>query len=228
MGVIDGCVNPFPASLHRRALWIPYFAGSSILTVEGCGYMNPKTGAPYPLSAEVDAFGTFVKEQVPPEKRGSHDSTVALVLSKQNGWSERPAWGRGSQGTTLWNYANIPGYASLGSGAVDGFFSTIYPGVHGTVGYRAFPFGSFSDNTNPPPSVFARSSITANYAPDNDDVWMATSSLPFGKFRNRTEAQKWFSDNLNDPAPYRPMADSRWGDIVDVLVDQKRIGQYPR
>ena len=183
--------------------------------------MNPKTGAPYPLSKEVDAFGTFVKEQVPPEKRGSHDSTVALVLSKHNGWSERPPWGRGSQGTKLWNYANIPGYASLGSGAVDGFFSTVYPGVGGTVGYRAFPFGSFSDNTNPPPSYFCKIINNSEVCPNTDDVWMATSSLPFGKFRNRTEAQQWFSDNLEDPAPYRPMADSRWGDIVDVLVDQK-------
>ena len=229
-GVIDGCVTNLPASLHRRVLFLSYFAGAKIVTVEGCGYIDPHTQRPFPLLQEVDAFGTFVKKQVPPSHRGLHDSTVAVVLSEHNGYSERPAWKRGGQGTTLWNYANIPGYAEPGSGAVDGFFSTAFPGVDGTVGFRAFPFGEFSNNVNPPPSVFARSSISTTYAPNPDDAWATSSGLPFGKFKNRTEAYDWFqggqTGQVQDPSPFRPMADSRWGDIIDVFVDKGEDLQY--
>ena len=218
-GVINGCVNPFPAALHRRALWNAYFAGSSIITVEGCGYIDPTSKEPYPISEEIDSLGKFLKEVVSPKDRGAHDSLVAVVLPTDNGWNERPSWGRGGQGTTLWNYANIPWYNQFGSGAVDGLFSHIYPGVGGTVGFRAFPFGQFQDNLNPRPSPFARSSIADPYAPNPDDVWTARSSVPFGKFHDRNEARAWFEKNRDvDPSEFRPMADTRYGDIFDVFV----------
>ena len=218
-GVINGCVNPYPASYHRRILWNTYFAGASILTVEGCGYIDTITKQPNPISDEIDSFGKFIKTKVPPATRGIHDSPIAVVLSEDNGWNERPSWGRGGQGTTIWNYANIAWYNQLGSGAVDGFFGMIYPGVDGIVGFRAFPFGNFENNRNPPPSVFARSSIQEPYAPNEDDVWTASSSLPFGKFHDRNESQAWFNNNHNnDPAEFRPMADTAFGDIFDVFV----------
>ena len=218
-GVINGCVNPFPATLHRRALWNTYFAGSSIITVEGCGYIDPTSKQPYPISEEIDSLGKFLKQVVSPKDRGVHDSVVAVVLPTDNGWNERPSWGRGGQGTSIWNYANIPWYNQLGSGAVDGLFSHIYPGVGGTVGFRAFPFGQFQDNLNPRPSPFARSSIANPYAPNPDDIWTASSSIPFGKFHDRNEARAWFEKNPNaDPSEFRPMADTRYGDIFDVFV----------
>ena len=139
-GVISSCVNPYPASLHRRALWNTYFAGASFISIEACGYIDPVTKQPYPISEEIDSLGTFMKTKVSPMMRGVHDSPIAIIMSKNNGWNERPSWGRGGQGTTVWNYGNIPWYNQLGSGAIDGIFGMAYPGVDGTVGFRAFPY----------------------------------------------------------------------------------------
>ena len=218
-GVIDGCVNPLPASLHRRILWNSYFAGASLLSIEGCGYFDHDLNTPYPITSEIDEFGKFIKETLSPSNRGIHDSTVAIILAKDNGWSERPTWSRSSIGSTLWNYGNLPGYSKRGSGSVDGFFTMAYPGVGGVVGFNAYPFGKFKNNEDPPPSPFARSSISEKYAPDINDIWCSDSSLNFGKFNNRTEASNWFLQNKIDPAPFRPMADTRWGDIIDVWID---------
>ena len=158
-----------------------------------------------------------------------------------HGWSEKPSWGGGGQAANLWGYANIPSWAKKGSGAVDGLLSAAYPGAGGVFGMNAFPFGSFEDNLNPPASPWARSSMTSSYAPHPDDVWHATAALPFGEFHDRDELNSWFHEGKNnnsdatmggdfdaaadqrDPAAWRPLSDSRWGDVLDVLVTDPRL-----
>ena len=53
-GVIYGCVNDLPSSLHARAMALAYVAGASLVAVEGCGYIDPATGRPYPIAHEVN------------------------------------------------------------------------------------------------------------------------------------------------------------------------------
>ena len=173
----------------------------------------------------MDALGSFIATQLPPSERGVPSTPVAILLSPTHGWSEKPSWGGGGQAANLWGYANIPSWAKKGSGAVDGLLSAAYPGAGGVFGMNAFPFGSFEDNLNPPASPWARSSMTSQYAPHPDDVWHATAALPFGKFHDRDELNSWFHENNNatgdadrDPAAWRPLSDSRWGDVFDVLV----------
>jgi hypothetical protein len=105
-----------------------------------------------------------------------------------------------------------------GGAAVDGVLSATYPGAGGAFGFLAFPFGAFADPENPPASAFSRSGIAPQYAPDPSDAFQAAAPLPFGRFHDRDAARRWFEDGKQDPAPHRPMADSRWGDVLDVLV----------
>ena len=104
---------------------------------------------------------------------------------------------------------------------VDGLLAAAYPGAGGAFGYGAFPFGKFEDNLNPPASPWARSAMTDGYAPDPDDVWYAESPLPFGEFHDRNALKEWFRgvSGGRDPAPWRPLADTRWGDVIDILVN---------
>jgi len=100
--------------------------------------------------------------------------------------------------------------------------------------FFAFPFGNFNDELDPPPSAFARSSVTPTYAPNPEDVFYANSPLSFGAFHDRNALRGWFESrngSARDPAPSRPMADSRWGDVLDVFVaeplDSVTLAQYP-
>ena len=93
------------ASTHFRSftssfLWNAYFAGS-IITVEGCGYIDPTSKEPYPISEEIDSLCKFLKEVASPKDRGAHDSLVAVVLPTDNGWNERPSWGRRSRNNIM-------------------------------------------------------------------------------------------------------------------------------
>ena len=232
-GVINGCVQDLPASFHRRVLYLSYIAGASILSIEGCGWVDG-AGKAYPLPREVDAMGTFMQARLRPEARGAPDVPVAVVLPPDNGWSERPSWAGAGHGATLWNYANIPGYAQRGAGAVDGLFAAAYPGAGGAFGYSAYPFGQFGANAPskahpdaPAASMFARSAIYPQYAPSPDDVWYSRSpTLEWSAFADRNALHAWYQHNGTegnsgtavDPSPARPMADSRWGDVLDVLV----------
>jgi hypothetical protein len=220
-GVINGCVEDLPASTHRRAMLVAYVAGASTVSVEGCGWVDADSGDPYPMSDVVASFGNFVAGVLPPEERGVPDTPVAVVLSATHGWSERPSWGGAGQGSSLWGFGNLPARAKRGSGAVDGLLAAAYPGAGGAFGYGAFPFGKFEDNLNPPASPWARSAMTDGYAPDPDDVWYAESPLPFGEFHDRNALKEWFRgvSGGRDPAPWRPLADTRWGDVIDILVN---------
>ena len=220
-GVIDGCVTDLPASLFRRMLHVSYMAGAGTLMMEECGWLRAD-GALQPVAVEVDAFATLVAVQVPPAVRGHADIRMALVVPRYHAWSERPSWDDTHAGRSRWAFANLD--ATPQTAAIDGLMAWAYPGV-GTFGYLAFPFGAFANNSDPPPSQFARSSITAEYAPDARDAFAVASDLPHGKFRDRKEAASWFrpsgssSSERRDPSPMRPMESTRWGGLIDVLVD---------
>ena len=223
-GVIHGCVQDLPASLQRRVLALAYVGGASVVSVEGCGWLDLLSDQPNHIAQEVDRFGRLLTNGLPPSLRGMPDATaqgVALVLPPELGWTERPSWSAATP--TLWSYANIPVSAVRGAAAIDGLLSAFFPGISasGAFGFLAFPFGEFEDDRHPAASPFARSAVLPPYAPDAKDVFYARSNLPFGAFHDRDELHKWFQSHETggrDPAPLRPMADSRWGDILDILV----------
>lgn len=218
-GVIDGCVADLPASLHRRAMTLGYVAGASVIAIEACGWVDA-AGEPNFIASEVDRFGTLAapEARLPAHARGTPDTVAAFVLPSDLGWSERPSYAAAAK--TLWTYANIPASARRGAAAVDGLLSTAFPGADGAFGYLAFPFGAFADELHPPASSFARSSITEMYSPSPQDSFQTSSPLPFGRFHDRDHLHTWFHEGgqARDPAPFRPMVDTRWGDTVDVLV----------
>ena len=224
-GVIDGCVADLPASLHRRAMALAYVGGAAIVAIEACGWVDA-SGQPNFIASEVDAFGRLAEPggALPAAARAAPDVPAALVLPADLGWSERPSYAAAA--STLWTYANIPANARRGAAAANGLLGAAFPGADGAFGYLAFPFGAFADEQTPPPSSFARSSITTMYAPDPKDSFQVTSPLPFGRFHDRDQLHAWFHEGgrARDPAPMRPMVDTRWGDLLDVLVadDEQR------
>ena len=226
-GVIDGCVSDLPASLFRRHMHLSYMAGANTIALEDCGWFRAD-GTLLPIGEEADAFGAFAL-QTPPAARGDADVRMAFVVPRHHLWSERPSWDDSHGGRSRWSFANLA--ATPQTAVIDGLMGWAFPGV-GSFGYLAFPFGAFANNTDPPPSPFARSSIGAEYAPDPQDAFAATSDLPLGAFANRHEAADWFRPNdtvRRDPSSMRPMEDTRWGGLIDVLVDDDDApGGWPR
>jgi hypothetical protein len=208
-----------------------YVAGASVVSIEGCGWIDA-SGRPNSIASELDGFGRLLVSTanasqagglasggLAPSRRGVPDATlhgVALILPPDLGWSERPSYAAAAP--TLWSYANIPTSARQGAAAVDGLLSAAYPGIGGVSGFLAFPFGAFEDGMHPAASPFARSAVAPPYAPDASDVFYAQPNLPFGHFHDRDQLHEWFRQGHRDPAPHRPMADTRWGDLLDVLV----------
>ena len=220
-GVINGCVSKYPSSLHARALYMSYAAGSKIVQIEGCGWIDENTKEPYEIANAADDFGNFIYSVLSPEKRGTHDVILGVIVPYTLGWSENPPWS--SRGASTWNYAKAEG--SRISGSMDGIFAHMFPGVGVYSGYYAFPFGHFKNNDDPPPSPFARSAITEKFAESSQDVWMADSSVSFGVFESRNDAHDWFSSTEHsNPADYRPMEDTSFGDTIDILVDNSFDG----
>lgn len=215
-GVIGGCVNELPASYHIRTLHMAYLSGAALVEIEGCGWLDTLPGggrSPYPISSAVDGFGQFVHGTLQPAQRGRPDSLVALLLPHDHGFDERPSW---ADAATSWNYAKLP--ARRGGRSIAGLFSAAFPGTD-RFSFFAFPFGEFGDGgPDDPPSPFALSAITPKYAPDKADVHYASAPLPFGQFKSRKEASKYMKATRRDPARYRPMVDTRWGNIFDVMV----------
>lgn len=215
-GVIEGCVNDLPASYHTRTLYMAYVSGASLVEIEGCGWLDTSSNGsrvPFPISNAVDQFGDFASHTLPAWQRGKSDAVVALLLPSDHGWDERPSW---ANTAVSWNYADLP--TRRGGRSIDGIFSAAFPGTN-RFSYFAFPFGTFGDGgPKDPPSPFARSAITPKYAPDKADVHYATSPLPFGVFKSRQAASAYMKSTRADPSSQRPMVDTRWGGIIDVVV----------
>jgi hypothetical protein len=227
-GVIAGGANGLPASYHRRHLYTSYFAGAAVINIEGGDGLVDGTGTqPTLLGAEVQAFGRFTTlHQSDRAARAAPGATtgapwggtagtavapVAVLVPTDSGYLTRAYWEPS---------AFVHGYTRLlprvGDAGIAGFFAYVYPGS--TFQRDAFPFGRFEVD-NPPASPFALSAVTAPYAPRASDVFTAAPSLPFGAFTDRNAAHAaLYTDPPVDPAPWRPMADTRFGDVFDVQV----------
>ena len=202
-GVIDGCVgssNSMPGKLHERIMYASYISGASVIAMEGIPWMNSTTNEPFPIANVMDKFGLFFTKHLKPEQRGNPDVSVALVMPEDHGWSESPSWSNGD--ITTWNFANLAANRNVRF-LHEIFRDVFYPGSGDLFSYFAFPFGHVSENESPPPSPFARSSITSQYAPSRDDVYITNSNLlDIGRFEKRDDVRTWFQKSGSDPSTY--------------------------
>lgn len=216
-GVIYGCVPDLDPSLYTRHLWVSWLAGARAMRIEG-GMMHFGPEGPRAVARAVDAFGTIARDLDP----GVPDVPVALILAEDHGWMTPPYW---RTDNTAWNYARIP--YRQGDRGIDGFFLNAFPGSNYAM--DPFPAGAYAVD-NPPATPFALSCVTPEFAPRPEDIFNAEPPIPFGRFASRDEARKVFLEENRDPSPYRPMGDSRWGDIFDVFTDDIRaetLRAYP-
>ncbi len=218
-GVIHGCVQNLPASFHKRNFYLSYFAGANVLATEGGDLLVrfPEL-EPTRLAEALDEFGRFTRRVSP----GIPEVPVAVMIPKEHGWITPPYWRTGNES---WNYARIP--YRPGDASLDGFFGAAFPGA--TFAMDPFPFGAYAAN-DPPASPFALSAVTPQYAPLPEQAFTAPPPIPFGRFNTRHEARQTLEAWRIDPAPWRPLGDSRWGGIVDVLTVEASLQvlqQYP-
>jgi hypothetical protein len=211
-GVLYSGVNRLPGAFHRRHAYLAWAAGAAVVNVEGGDGLCDGSGTALPLGAELQAFGELVR---PLGGRGvapalAPVAPVLLVVPRDHGFSTRPYWLTQDQG---YGYARLP--PRVGDRGLRSFFQTAFPGAG--FAQDPWPFGAFASD-DPPASMWALSSLTAPYAPRASDVVEAPPYIPFGTFPNRTAAAADFAASGADPSPYRPMADSTWGNIFDVAV----------
>lgn len=218
-GPIYGCTHDLPASLFRRYLYLSFFGGARTFLIEGGDLTaRPAVQAEAPIISEVARFHRTVKDLDP----GEPDAVVAIMLPRDHGWITPPYW-RTSNGA--WNYARVP--YRPGDRGIDGLFGTAFPGCVFVM--DPFPFGAYAVD-EPPASPFSLSCVTPTFAPTPADQYRAQPQLPFGRFENRDEARQAILAGRKDPSPYRPMADTRWGQIFDVLndeTDSSVLSKYP-
>ena len=218
-GPIYGCVHQLPSTYHRRHFYLSYFSGAQVLRLEGGDslYIDGE-GKKTVLGAELEKFGAFTRSYEP----GKVEASVAVIVPADSGWISPPYWkARGE----AWNYARIP--ARPGDRAMDGFFGAAFPG--NVYAMDPFPFGAYGTNLVPA-SPFALSCVTPEFAPSPADVFAAEPAIPFGRYHDRDQARMDLNRLKVDPSFYRPMADSRWGDIFDVFTDEVDpviLSRYP-
>lgn len=112
---------------------------------------------------------------------------------------------------TAFAYARLsPRQGDASIGALLGHF---FPGAG--FSQDAFALGLFTDN-DPPAAVAAMSALDARYAPRPEDTYNMAPYVPWGLYESRTAANADFNARVLDPAPWRPMPDSRWVVEVDV------------
>ncbi len=205
-GVIHGCVQDLPASLYTRHLWLSYISGAQVFRIEG-GDLLVRPDGPTEVATAIDAFAQIARTITP----GQVDAPVAVILPRDHGWMTPPYWRTANES---WNYARLP--YRQGDRGMDGFFGVAFPGA--VYAQDPFPTGAYQED-DPPASPFSLACVTPEFAPSPDKIFNAEPPIPFGKYSNRKEAQRDFLENRIDPSPWRPMGDSRWGDIVDILTD---------
>ncbi len=217
-GGIYGCVQDLPYLYHKRHLFVSWYAGAGHFRIEGSELFFDKTTLrPNRITQCLDEFGAFIQTH----ERGEILAPVAVVLPEDHGWMTPPYW---STQATVWNYARIP--YRQGQKALDGFFTAAFPGS--TFYMDPFSLGKFATET-PPASPFALSSISPEFAPNPADVFSAEYPVPFGRYENRKRAGMDLAAGQVETSPYRPMGDSRWGDIFDVFttrVSEKVLSRY--
>jgi len=201
----------------RRNFYLSYFAGADLLAIEYLRVPQDSRGAPS-LGDALAEFSDF-RHRV---QAGAPDRPVAVLLPRDHGWMTPPYWRTQNES---WNYARIP--YRPGDASIDGVFAAAFPSS--TFAMQPFPFGAYVSD-DPPASPFALSSVTRQYTPTDEDVYQTAPPLPFGRFHDRGEARETLLAEGTDSSPYRPMADSRWGDIIDVLTDEAGadvLAKYP-
>ncbi len=207
-GVFYGCVQNLSTSYHRKNWLISYFSGADYLAIEGGNLLYAPDGKLSRLGRDFEEFARWIKK-VP---RGIPFVPVGVILPANHGWITPPYW---ETQLFTWNYARLR--RKPGEKGIDGFFMTAFPGCNYAM--DPFPFGEYEEN-DPPASPFALSCITPRYAPLPQNIFYSKAYIPFGKFKNRIEANRFLTENNIDVSPYRPMGVSRWGDIFDVLTDE--------
>ena len=209
-GVISGLDMDFGGAYFRRNFYMSYFAGTDLLAIEAI--RTPKHEArknvPSSLGEALEEFSAF-RKRVP---AGQPDRPVAIMLPRDHGWITPAYWRTQNE---AWNYARI-GYRP-GDRSMDGLFAAFFPGS--TFAMQPWPFGAYTKD-DPPASPFALSSVDRMYVAKDEHTYRAPPPIPFGRFHDRKEAKRVVREQQVDTSPFRPMADSRWGDIVDVLTDE--------
>ena len=140
---------------------------------------------------------------------------MAFLLPTDHGWLTPPYW---RTENTAWNYARVP--YRPGDLQIDGLFGLSFPGSN--FYQDPWPFGAYGPDNPTPPSPFALSHVPENFTPKGGNTYRSPQPLPFGRFFDRTDAQKAVEKGL-DIRPYRPMGDTRWGDIIDVLLSNTSL-----
>ncbi len=217
-GPIYGCVQDLPGLFHKRNLYVSYFSGAEVYRIEGGDlFWNAGQKRLNKLAHVLDEFGEFIDKY----PAGKVETPAAVMLAADHGWMTPPYW---RTDNTAWDYARIP--YRQGQCGIDGFFLRAFPGIEYAM--QPFPFGAY-DVDDPTSSPFALTCITEKFAPEPEDVYKVQPPVPFGRFKNRDQARKWMYDNDVETSPYRPMGNSRWGDIFDVITDEAApevLGEY--
>ena len=214
---IGDCDLENSATYFRRNLYLSYFAGADALAIELVGPLPDQT--PGTATAFSDALLEFTRFR----RRfaaGEPLAPVAVLVSRDHGWISPPYWHSQFRG---WNYARIP--YRVGDRGLDGLFATAFPGS--TYAMQPYPFGAYRDGTNP--NTFSLSGVTEEFAPNASDVYIPPPPIPFGEFGTDQEASQTLRRERRDSSDFRPMADSRWGDIIDVVTEDATaatLGRY--
>ena len=207
-GVINGCINDLPTSFHKRQLYVSWYSGAQHFRIEGGNlFWDKKNNKPHLIADCMDEFGRFIKKH----QRGTVETPVAVILPQDHGWMTPPYWRTTHE---AWNYARIP--YRQGQRGIDGLFNAAFPAS--PFAMQPFPFGKY-ESDDPPATPFALSTIRPPFAPTPQDVHDTEPPLPFGRFHDRDQAREALRTAQIDPSPYRPMGQSRWGDIIDVLTE---------
>lgn len=216
---IIGVVPEFPASLYRRHMYLSHFGGAGVFRVEGGALAFGNDPAnPRPLACEIRDFAKKTRGL----ERGEPDTPIAVLLAPDHGWMTPPYWRTTNE---AWDYARLP--YRQGQRGIDGFFAMAFPGS--SFAMDGFPFGAYESN-DPPASPYALSCVTPEFAPTPEQEFYAEPPIPFGRFHDRHEARAYMQKARPDLSPYRPMGDSRWGDIIDVLTAEAgldALSKYP-
>lgn len=211
-GVFYGCIQDLPPAFHKRHLYLGYFAGAQAFRIEGGDlFWHRQEKRLTALAKPLEEFAAFTKRF----SADTPDVPVAIVLPEDHGWMTPPYW---RIAHTAWNYARIP--YRPGDRGIDAFFARAFPGSNFVM--QPFPFGPYEVD-DPPASPFSLSCVTAQFAPRPENVAKAQEPLPFGRFPDRHRARVLMQAHKMDPSPYRPMGDSRWGDIFDILTDRAAL-----
>lgn len=212
-GAISGCAGDLPASFFRRYLYFSLVAGANVYEIESVPFLR-EDGSRYPIAVELDEFGRLALNA----SLGQPEVPVAVLLPQDNGWTDMPPyWATTADRASSWNFARLQ--RQPGDRGIDGLFGTLWPGAEFAA--HPWPFGKYEDEMNPPASPFALESVGAEFAVKAADVFHAQSPIPFGSFHDRKVAGEFMRDGTApvDPSPYRPLGDTRWGAVVNVLTD---------